>query len=179
MVDIALELLRAVVVGFILLFLLYGQHAKKICKTNGWKALVSGFALIFFGTLIDITDNFTGLNHFIIVGNTPVQAFLEQVVGYLLGFILLAVGIGRWLPKVIEYQEMIKKSLKKSNDEVKILRGFLPICASCKKIRDDEGFWRQIESYISEHSELKFTHSICPECAKKVYSEIGEFKRDK
>ena len=53
--------------------------------------------------------------------------------------------------------------------EVKMLRGFLPICASCKKIRDDEGYWNQIESYIKEHSEAEFSHGICPECAKKLY----------
>jgi len=55
--------------------------------------------------------------------------------------------------------------------EIKTLRGFLPICASCKKIRDDGGYWSQIEAYISEHSDAKFTHGICPECLKKLYPE--------
>lgn len=54
---------------------------------------------------------------------------------------------------------------------VKQLSGLLPICASCKKIRDDKGYWNQIESYISEHSEVLFTHAICPECGKKLYPE--------
>jgi len=56
--------------------------------------------------------------------------------------------------------------------EVKKLSGFLPICASCKKIRDDKGYWNQIEAYISEHSEAQFSHSICPECKKKLYPEL-------
>lgn len=61
---------------------------------------------------------------------------------------------------------------KKLQDEVKVLRGFLPICASCKKIRDDKGYWNQIESYIQDHSEAKFSHGICPECANKLYPEF-------
>jgi PAS domain S-box-containing protein len=55
--------------------------------------------------------------------------------------------------------------------EVKTLSGLLPICASCKKIRDDKGYWNQIESYIRDHSEADFSHSICPVCAKKLYPE--------
>ncbi|MBF0558207.1 MAG: GAF domain-containing protein [Nitrospirae bacterium] len=56
-------------------------------------------------------------------------------------------------------------------EQVKTLSGLLPICASCKKIRDDKGYWNQIEYYISEHSEAEFTHGICPECVKKLYPE--------
>jgi len=56
--------------------------------------------------------------------------------------------------------------------EIKTLSGMLPICANCKKIRDDEGYWNQIESYISKHSEAEFSHSICPECAKTLYPDI-------
>jgi methyl-accepting chemotaxis protein len=61
--------------------------------------------------------------------------------------------------------------LKEALAEVKQLSGLLPICASCKKIRDDKGYWNQIETYISEHSEAMFTHAICPDCGKKLYPE--------
>ncbi|MDI9526415.1 MAG: hypothetical protein QM299_05335 [Pseudomonadota bacterium] len=61
--------------------------------------------------------------------------------------------------------------LKKSMARVKVLSGLLPICASCKKIRDDQGYWKRIEAYIHEHSEAQFSHGICPECAKKIYPE--------
>ena len=67
-------------------------------------------------------------------------------------------------------------NLQQAQDEVKRLRGILPICASCKKIRD--GSWNQIEPYIREHSEAEFSHSICPECAKELYPEIYENKED-
>ncbi|MDL1963176.1 MAG: transporter substrate-binding domain-containing protein [Deltaproteobacteria bacterium] len=70
--------------------------------------------------------------------------------------------------------ELIGKNveLEKAVKEIKQLSGMLPICASCKKIRDDKGYWKQIETYISEHSEAQFSHSICPECAQKLYPEF-------
>lgn len=61
--------------------------------------------------------------------------------------------------------------LVKAMNEVKRLSGLLPICSSCKKIRDDKGYWQQIESYVAEHSEADFTHSICPDCMKTLYPE--------
>lgn len=63
-------------------------------------------------------------------------------------------------------------SLENSLSEVKVLKGLLPICATCKKIRDDRGYWKQLEAYIDEHSEASFTHGICPECAMKMKSEL-------
>jgi HAMP domain-containing protein len=56
--------------------------------------------------------------------------------------------------------------------EIKTLSGLLPICASCKKIRDDKGYWKQIEGYIMAHSDAEFSHSICPECAAKYYPNL-------
>ena len=53
--------------------------------------------------------------------------------------------------------------------QIKTLSGMLPICASCKRIRDDKGYWNQIESYIQQHSEAEFSHGLCPECAKMIY----------
>ena len=61
--------------------------------------------------------------------------------------------------------------------KVKTLSGLLPICSSCKKIRDDKGYWNQIETYIREHSEAQFSHGICPECAKMLYPEIYAVKK--
>lgn len=63
-------------------------------------------------------------------------------------------------------------NLQKALAEVKTLSGLLPICSSCKKIRDDEGYWQQIEKYIRDHSEADFTHGICNECAKELYPEF-------
>ncbi|MBC8278543.1 MAG: hypothetical protein H8E46_09950 [FCB group bacterium] len=51
------------------------------------------------------------------------------------------------------------------------MKGMVPICANCKKIRDDKGFWNQLEVYITEHSEAEFSHGICPECARELYGD--------
>ena len=68
--------------------------------------------------------------------------------------------------------EKERDNLLKALNEIKTLAGLLPICASCKKIRDDKGYWNQIESYISEHSKAEFSHGICPECAKELYPDF-------
>ena len=68
-----------------------------------------------------------------------------------------------------EKEELIDK-LNRAAQEVKKLSGFLPICANCKKIRDDKGYWKQVESYISEHSDAVFNHSICPQCSASHFA---------
>ena len=73
-------------------------------------------------------------------------------------------------------KERLIRQLKESLSQIKTLKGLLPICASCKKIRDDKGYWNQIENYIREHSEAEFSHSICPECARKLYPNLYQRK---
>jgi len=88
-------------------------------------------------------------------------------------------AIAERLGKVIE-RKQAEEALKQERDkklqdalaEVKTLSGLLPICAHCKKIRDDKGYWHQIEAYIRDHSEADFSHSICPECVKNFYPEF-------
>jgi hypothetical protein len=62
--------------------------------------------------------------------------------------------------------------LQKALDEVRTLRGIVPICSNCKKVRDDRGFWNQVEKYVSDHTEAKFSHGICPDCVKELYPEL-------
>ncbi len=68
-------------------------------------------------------------------------------------------------------KELAIAGLKEALDKISTLRGLLPICAACKKIRDDKGYWKQIEVYISEHTEADFSHGICPDCARKLYGK--------
>ena len=70
-----------------------------------------------------------------------------------------------------EERERLVAEREKVLAEIKILGGLLPICMSCKKIRDDKGYWNQIESYIRTHSQADFTHGLCPDCARKLYPE--------
>ena len=84
------------------------------------------------------------------------------------------------------YEESLKNAydeLQNSNEElqaaldnVRTLSGMLPICSTCKKIRDDKGYWSGVETYISKHSEVLFSHGMCPECAAEAYSEIEKIK---
>jgi PAS domain S-box-containing protein len=69
-------------------------------------------------------------------------------------------------------REKLIDKLQDALAKIKTLRGIIPICAACKKIRDDKGYWNQLESYIKEHSEADFSHGICPECAKELYPEL-------
>ncbi len=315
MTDIILEVLLVIVVGMAFYFILQKKRQKHLNRY-----ILYGFALILFGTFVDITDNFPSLNKYIIVGDNACQSFLENVVGYLFGFALLAIGFWKWLPgasesemgndkqdipvheimsaenklvnslafqqellnaipvpvfyknregiylgcnrefeaflgiskgmiigksvydvapmeladgyyekdmelfnnpgtQIYEFEvknkldhiktvifhkatfhdsngdiggligaildittrkeaenerEKLISELKIALEKVKVLSGFLPICASCKKIRDDKGYWNQIEVYIREHSEAEFSHSICPVCVKKLYPDIED-----
>jgi len=78
-----------------------------------------------------------------------------------------------WTTAILSLQrETLQKERENALLKVKILSGLLPICASCKKIRDDKGYWNQIEAYISNHSEAEFSHGICPGCINKLYPDL-------
>jgi DNA-binding response OmpR family regulator len=85
------------------------------------------------------------------------------------------------LQKEMAERSRTQKALREKNAQlatalanVKSLSGLLPICSHCKKIRDDKGYWSQVESYVQAHSQATFTHGLCPECIKKYYPELGE-----
>jgi hypothetical protein len=68
--------------------------------------------------------------------------------------------------------EKLNRELQSALEEIQELSDLLPICAACKKIRDDKGYWNQIEHYIAEHAKVQFSHSICPDCAAALYPDI-------
>jgi PAS domain S-box-containing protein len=74
--------------------------------------------------------------------------------------------------KMEEEREKLIAELQEALNKIKTLSGLVPICASCKKIRDDKGYWNQLESYIQEHTEAEFSHGLCPDCLKKLYPDI-------
>ena len=83
--------------------------------------------------------------------------------------------LGRAIRYAIERRKLLVQ-LERSASEIKKLRGILPICASCKKIRDDKGYWTQVETYIRDNTGTEFSHGICPDCAEKLYPAY--FKKD-
>ena len=85
--------------------------------------------------------------------------------------LLISIEIALYKHKADAEKQKLVSELEEALAKVKTLSGMLPICASCKKIRDDKGYWNELESYISEHSEVLFSHAICPECGKKLYPQ--------
>lgn len=80
--------------------------------------------------------------------------------------------------RAAQEREKLIHELQHALNEIKTLRGILPICASCKKVRDDKGYWNQIEAYIHEHSDAEFSHGICPDCARRLYPELDLTDQD-
>lgn len=93
------------------------------------------------------------------------------IITFYLSITLTLFAFRRWRQQtLVEHTLQLRLAeLKQAMSEVRQLRGIMPICASCKKIRDDQGFWHQVEVYIREHSEADFTHGICPNCLKVLY----------
>lgn len=82
------------------------------------------------------------------------------------------INLQRQLQRYYEEREALLKELQESLQKIKTLRGLVPICSSCKKVRDDKGYWEQIEAYIASHSDAEFTHCLCPECLQKLYPQF-------
>ena len=72
----------------------------------------------------------------------------------------------------ITAQKRAEAELRQALEQIKTLRGIVPICSNCKKIRDDEGFWNQVEVYVRDHTEAVFSHGMCPECMQQLYPEF-------
>jgi hypothetical protein len=94
------------------------------------------------------------------------------VLGIFLGARQMRQRLDKQLQAEAERDQLIQ-DLQNALANVKSLSGLLPICANCKKIRDDKGYWSLVESYIQEHSEATFTHGLCPDCVKKFYPDLG------
>jgi CheY-like chemotaxis protein len=91
----------------------------------------------------------------------------------------MAIEIALYRKETEARLESLNSKLQTALDEVKTLSGLLPICAWCKKIRDDAGYWQQIENYIKAHSDAQFTHSICPDCYNQVAEKQVNSRRNK
>jgi|GEM_PF-1134942 len=129
-------------------------------------------AVYLLSSRYDILENIVRLSH------RYEHLELDEIitVSMFLMFALLFFSIRRW--REAKRSEALAKQhaedLGKALSEVRQLRGMITICSVCKRVRNDEGFWEQIEVYVRGHSEAEFTHGICKECAKKLYPEFEE-----
>ena len=104
----------------------------------------------------------------------------QYSIDLIIRFVAAYATIGLFSYIIERVRQKIQDTLIKTNhelqvslSEVKTLSGLLPICASCKNIRDDKGYWNQIDHYIEKHSDVDFSHGICPDCMAKLYPEIA------
>lgn len=103
--DVWLEILKALVAALILLYLWRVGRRERLYRQKGWKRILLGFFLLLFASLLDITDNFPTLNQYVVIGDTPTEIFLEEIIGYLAGFILIFFGFTQWFPLIERLQQ--------------------------------------------------------------------------
>ncbi|MEE8143419.1 MAG: sensor histidine kinase [Planctomycetota bacterium] len=123
--DIAFEIIAMVVMSCLAGFILWFGRREGIQGHGSWRLITAGALLLFIGSVFDLTDNFETLNRFVIIGDTPYEAFLEKVIGRLLAYGLLLVGIWRWLPERAEKLRREVEERKRVEKELKRVHGDL------------------------------------------------------
>ena len=142
----------------------YHIHQAEIKNYPGWKVIYLHDSRAMYKRISDPLFKTAGL----------IILILCLIIGLVVFFLYREASHEIVLRKKAEEQRnKLIAELQTTLSEVKTLRGFLPICSHCKNIRDDKGYWNKIESYIHEHSDAEFSHSICPECAQKHYPDLN------
>jgi hypothetical protein len=116
-------------------------------------------AVVWYGA--DVLSGHMYSSPFYAVWNTTIR---------LVSFLAIGWAISR-VRRALDHEHHTAETLRRALSEIKVLEAFLPICAQCKKIRNQEGIWQQMEVYIGQHSNTQFSHGYCPECVKKVLEE--------
>ena len=121
-----------------------------------------------------------------VISSVAITLFIEYTTNNVspVGFIIAAVvpllvapPTAYYTFHMVERVIVSERQLKEAMEEINILSGMIPICAQCKNVRDDEGFWHQIESYMSSHSEAQFSHGLCPGCAAEAMEQARRERR--
>jgi len=162
---------RVVVLSLFLAFFFYravkhtmGTAATLVGETNYLLLLSLSFAAVWLCLRGAVTW----------LWGTPITDFMSAGVWQGLAFVVFMICNILYTVGLISItSKRTENDLVYAREEIQSLRGFLPICAHCKKIRDDQGYWQQVESYIEERTGAEFTHGICPECMKKLYPGLS------
>ncbi len=128
------------------------------------------FIIAVFSMIVWFLADFLLQQHY----SSPAYLFWNSFIR-LMSFLAVAYMVSK-IKDLYNNEKKISHELQQSLDEIKVLKGILPICASCKKIRNDAGYWEQIEAYISSHTDAAFSHGICEDCAKKLYPDFYKEK---
>ncbi|MDD3846308.1 MAG: hypothetical protein PHC90_08100 [Syntrophorhabdaceae bacterium] len=155
--------------GYELNFLLFYFAPISICAWflgfGASAALAVLSILVWLG--VNFLTGYTPASHIIAVWNTMIRFFSFLTIGW---------SVSR-IRHALDHEHSTAEDLRRALSEVKVLESFLPICAECKKIRDQQGVWQNLEDYIGHHSGTRFSHGYCPECAKKAMEEAGLIDR--
>ncbi len=119
MFNLAIDVFRAIITGAIFLYLRSLRRKEDVHFRKGWIFVPIGFGLIFFGSLIDITDNFPYLNKYVVIGSTKYEEFLEEVIGYFSGFVFVGIGFWKWIPSILTLRKE-ENALKKEKEELQV-----------------------------------------------------------
>ena len=119
MFNLSIDIFRALITGAIFLYLRSLRRKEDVRFRKAWIFVPIGFGLIFFGSLLDITDNFPSLNKYIVIGNTKYEEFFEEVIGYLFGFAFVAIGFWKWIPSILALRKE-EKALKKEKADLQL-----------------------------------------------------------
>ncbi len=112
-------------------------------------------------------------------GLRPMDIFKWVMIIVVISLVILGIILkaNRQLNKEVAVRVKLIAELEQALDEIKTLKGIVPICANCKKIRDDKGYWNQLESFIETHSDASFSHGLCPGCSDELYGEQEWYKK--
>ena len=119
MLNLTIDIFRALITGAIFLYLRSLRKKEDVRFRKGWIFVPIGFGLIFFGSLLDITDNFPSLNKYVVIGNTRYEVFFEEVIGYIFGFVFVAIGFWKWIPSILTLRRE-EKALKKEKADLQL-----------------------------------------------------------
>jgi PAS domain S-box-containing protein len=146
-----------------------GKNAAELFSDGNIKKLVDVLSIVdnkINRTEEFIVENKDCISFFVEVSASSVTSASGEHIGRMASFIDIT--------KRKTLETKLQKKLQDALDKIKVLRGILPICSSCKRIRDDKGYWNRLEEYIKEHSEAVFSHGICSDCAKKLYPDFSK-----
>ncbi len=154
----------------ILDIILPGMDGYEVCRRLKEDKRMRDIPVIFLTGLGEQADKVKGLSMGAVDYITkPIQK--EEVLARVQTHLTIR-KLQKRLSDKLREQRRLNVELEAALAKVKTLSGLIPICANCKKIRDDEGFWQQVEVYVSQHSDADFSHSICPDCKIELYPEF-------
>jgi YesN/AraC family two-component response regulator len=164
---------------------LFRQHAPDLVVTDIAMPVMSGLAMAREikaespQTQIVVTSAYSDTQFFLEAIELGIDGYVLKPVDFVKLFAAVRKGLAlvdleRQASKQAQERERLLQELQTAANRIKTLSGLLPICSSCKKIRDDSGYWTQLERYFTEHSGVLFTHGLCPQCITRLYPDYAD-----